>query len=265
MENYYLCRIPRARKPYLIESVNLHIYSIEELCYYFSQNVYLLDESILNTQLCEWLGKELGLMTLSKKLLLSLEKGEGMEKFLMPIFQECGYLNDVQLRFFQQQLAEVEIEPKDVRRKMKADYLVKYGMYISAIKDYQMILAQKGKGKLGTQFYAGIWENMAAAYAGMFQFEEAAECLWESYQSLRSKKTYENYLRILPLFMSEQKYMKRLEEIRADRSEALELKRQTEAILQEAKESELSEMLHKMPKEDIILQFRAKYLQSTAR
>ena len=265
MGNYYLCRTQRAKQPYLIESVGLRIYSIEELCYYISQNVYLLDETIINTELCEWLGKELGLTGLRKKLLDSLEKKEGIEKFVIPIFQECGYLSEAKLRFFQQQLSEVAIEPKDVRKKMKADYLVHYGMYVSAIKEYEKILSQKGKGRLGIQFYAEIWENMAAAYAGLFRFEEAAECLWESYQVLRSKKTYENYLRILPLFLSEQKYLKRLEEIRVDRSAAMELKNQTAAILEEAKESELAERLHKMEKEEVISYIQEKYLHSTVR
>lgn len=40
---------------------------------------------------------------------------------------------------------------------------------------------------------------MAAAYARLFEFEEAARCLWESYQTMKSKKVYEKYLRILPL------------------------------------------------------------------
>ena len=86
------------------------------------------------------------------------------------------------------------------------------------------------------QFYAAVLENMAAAYAHLFEFEEAADCLWNSYQVMKSKKVYEKYLRILPLFLSEKQYQQRLTQIRADRSDAMELWEDTRALIQEGME-----------------------------
>ena len=53
MSGYILCQLKRAKMPYYIENISTNIYSIEELCYYFYHNIYLLDETILNEHLCD--------------------------------------------------------------------------------------------------------------------------------------------------------------------------------------------------------------------
>lgn len=48
MAMYQLCRAKAAKHPFYIESIDINIYTIEELCFYLWKNVSLLDESILN-------------------------------------------------------------------------------------------------------------------------------------------------------------------------------------------------------------------------
>ena len=120
---------------------------------------------------------------------------------------------------------------------MKADHLVEFGVYAKAIGEYEKILEQPYRERQGIQFYAAVLENMATAYARLFRFEEAADCLWRSYQTLKSRKIYEKYLRILPLFMPEEEYQKRLAELKANRDEAQELWRRTYALIGAGKES----------------------------
>lgn len=261
MSGYCLCRTARARRPYYIENIGISIYSIEELCYYLSENVYLIDETIRNRKLCEWIWEELHLIKLSKVLLKTLEKQEDLLSFVMPIFQECAYLTDERMRFFKEQLHDIEIEPEDMRRKMKADYLVGYGMYESAIEEYEKLLENRSPGRLGIQFYASVYESMAGAYAHMFRFEETAECLWNSYQTLKSRKVYETYLRILPLFLPEKEYQERLAEMRADREEAFRLKEDTARIMQEAAESEPGLAWKAMDKKELIGKLKKEYIR----
>ena len=63
MSGYILCQVKRARLPYYIENISTNIYSIEELCFYLYHNIYLLDSTILNEELCFWIRDELGLNT----------------------------------------------------------------------------------------------------------------------------------------------------------------------------------------------------------
>lgn len=261
MGGYYLCQEPRAQHPFYIESIGIHIWSIEELCYYMKENVYLLDETILNEKLCVWLSEELGLKKLGRVLYKVLETEAPAMDFVMPIFQECGYLTRTELLYFKEELQQVQIEPQDVRKKMKADYLVNYGMYVRAIEEYENILFARSPGRIGTQFYAVVLENMATAYAHLFRFEEAAECLWESYSALKSRKVYDKYLRILPLFLPEKRYQERLAEIKADRDHAAAMKADTAAILREARESRFAKEWDALPAKEQLAKLKSEYLK----
>ena len=48
MSGYILCQTQKAKIPYYIENISTNVYSLEELCYFFYHNLYLVDESILN-------------------------------------------------------------------------------------------------------------------------------------------------------------------------------------------------------------------------
>lgn len=263
MSGYYLCRTECARRPFYIESIGRNIYSLEELCYYFSHYVYLIDESVVNLSLCKWIGAELGLLKLQNRLMRALER-ETYTEFLFPIFQECGYLDRQEFKLFQEQFTEILAEPEEVRRKMKADYLVEFGRYVIALREYEKIVQQQKNGKMGMQFYAAVLENMAAAYARLFEFEEAADCLWNSYQVMKSKKVYEKYLRILPLFLSEKQYQQRLVQIRANRSDAMELWEDTRALIQEGMELYEKNNAKTRDAETEIQEKKAEYLRNTA-
>ncbi|MDO4522014.1 MAG: hypothetical protein Q4B57_02565 [Eubacteriales bacterium] len=260
MSGYYLCTVRHAAHPFYIETIDLHLYTIEELCYYLQQNVYLIDETIVNEKLCSWLGEELGLKRLQLRLTRVLEHEQDELAFVLPIFEESGYLSQQELEYFRDQMLEVLQEPVQIRQKMKGDYLVMYGKYTSAIAEYREILRKQSFARMGVQFYAVVLENMAAAYAKMFRFEEAAECLWESYQTLRSKKVYEKYLRLLPLYMTEKEWQNRLAEIKADRDEANRLRADNEAIFREAQESELTQAWEGRSMDEQVEALRAEYL-----
>ena len=111
-------------------------------------------------------------------------------------------------------IAQIEVQPEDLRKKLKADYLVEYQMYANAVSEYRKILSRKGPGKLGASFYASILNNMGAANARMFLYKEAADCLWQSYGMVRSNEVYRRYLTALSLCLSSEEYDKKLEEQR---------------------------------------------------
>ena len=97
---------------------------------------------------------------------------------------------------------------------MKADYLVEYRMYNNAIQEYATLLKNRNPGKMGVQFYAAVYANLASAYARLFLFEEAADCLWKSYETVRSNEIYRRYLATISLFLSREDYEKRLDELK---------------------------------------------------
>lgn len=214
--SYDLCLLEQAKKPYYIENIRTGIYSLEELCFYLYNNVCLIDESIINEKLCDWIRDELHLTRLYRQLYEQLEKKEDTAFFILPIFREAGYLSHQEMREFQERLAKLEVQSEDMKQKLRGDYLVKEHMYVRAVWEYRQILKRKNPGKLGTQFYAAIWNNLGVAYCGLFRFEKAAQCFWESYSLMKTKESFRKYVSTLPLFLSDQEYQEKLTELRAD-------------------------------------------------
>ncbi|MCD8396246.1 MAG: tetratricopeptide repeat protein [Lachnospiraceae bacterium] len=250
--SYDLCLSQQANQPYYIENIRTGIYSLEELCFYLYNNICLIDESIINEKLCDWIRDELHLTRLYRQLYEQLDKieaarertvrtvsgsaarpsptgarpQEGARKstvpeadvasFVFPIFREAGYLNGQEMRDFQEQMAKLEVQSDEMKQKLRGDYLVKEKMYARAVWVYRQILKNRNPGKLGSQFYAAVWNNLGAAYAGLFRFEEAAECFLEAYNLMKTKEMFRKYVSVLPLFLSEEEYQLRLIEIKAD-------------------------------------------------
>lgn len=144
MSGYILCQVKRAKLPYYIENISTNIYSIEELCFYFYHNIYLLDSTILNEELCFWIRDQLGLKKLADNLYKHLDD-EDMKvgDFILPVFKEINYLSLGEFRKLNRQIQQLAKEPEVLRQKRKGDYLMEHGKYVNAIKVYQKALRQE--------------------------------------------------------------------------------------------------------------------------
>ena len=144
MSGYILCQVKRAKLPYYIENISTNIYSIEELCFYFYHNIYLLDSTILNEELCFWIRDQLGLKKLADNLYKHLDDDDmKVGDFILPVFKEINYLSLEEFRRLNQQIQQLAKEPEVLRQKRKGDYLMEHGKYVNAIKVYQRALRQE--------------------------------------------------------------------------------------------------------------------------
>lgn len=123
MAMYQLCRAKAAKHPFYIESIDINIYTIEELCFYLWKNVSLLDESILNEKLCDWLEGELGMQRLAFHLREKLKDAESIAELVLPVFREVRYLNAAEMYAVKEQIGKLEVQTEDIRRKIRADLL----------------------------------------------------------------------------------------------------------------------------------------------
>lgn len=146
MSGYILCQVKRAKLPYYIENISTNIYSIEELCFYFYHNIYLLDSTILNEELCFWIRDQLGLKKLAENLYKHLDDDEmKVGDFILPVFKEISYLSLEEFRRLNQQIRQLANEPEVLRQKRKGDYLMEHGKYVNAIKVYQRALRREAE------------------------------------------------------------------------------------------------------------------------
>ena len=52
MGELILCSHPIAAMPYYIDNISLNVYSLEELCYYIENHLYLIEADFMSEELC---------------------------------------------------------------------------------------------------------------------------------------------------------------------------------------------------------------------
>lgn len=228
MSGYILCQTKKAELPYYIENISTNIYSIEELCYYLSHNLYLIDQTLVNETLCTWVQEELDLPGLASKLRQNLGKFASIEDIVYPIFKEINYLTYEELRVLNSQIQKLDAEPMAVREKKKGDALVENGMYVNAIRVYQKVLEREELEVVREGLTGNIYHNLGCAYSYLFQMEKAVECFWKAYEQKQNKDALKCYLLAYRSIRTPIEYESKLtelnvaEDVRKDISEALE-------------------------------------------
>ena len=175
MSGYILCQTKRAETPYYIENISTNIYSLEELCYYFYHNLYLIDRTIINEELCSWIQEELALPGLAAKIRPAPGKFASVEDILYPVFKEINYLTYEELKVLNSRIRRLDEESPLLREKQKGDALIENGMYVHAIQVYQALLEKRSLEEAREGLTESIWHNLGCAYSYLFQMEKALE------------------------------------------------------------------------------------------
>ena len=217
MSGYILCQTKKAETPYYIENISTNIYSLEELCYYFYHNLYLVDHSILNEGLLIWIQDELNLPKLAAKLRAKLGKFSSIEDFLYPVFKEINYLTYEELKGLNSRIQKLDKESPLVREKEKGDALAENGMYVHAIRAYQDLLKQEDMEEVREGFRENVYHNLGCAYSYLFQMEKALECFLKAYEEHHSRSALKTYLLAFHSIRTPIEYESRAAELGADR------------------------------------------------
>lgn len=206
MSGYILCQTGRAEVPYFIENISMNIYSLEELCYYLDHNLYLIDQTILNEGLCNWIQEELKLPALAAKLRPKMGKFASAEDLVYPVFKEINYLTYEELKVLNTRLQKFDKETPAMREKCKGDALMENKMYVHAIQVYQKLLDRKDLEEIREGLTECIYHNLGCAYSYLFQMDKAIECFRRAYEGSRSTEALETYLMAFSMSHSEDEY-----------------------------------------------------------
>lgn len=177
-----LCVHQAAKTPFYVEATGTNLYSIEELAYYLYENIYLIDDGMIEEKLYLWLEKELKLGNLAEKLRSGRSTGSHVYNQVMAILQASDYYSEKELSELSEKIKQISGMQTQERMKYKADDLYANGNYWAAITEYERLLSIRQNLRLTVQFYAWIWNNLACCYAKLFLFEKAAACFENAYQ-----------------------------------------------------------------------------------
>ena len=230
MGRVLLCTGKYAKKPYCFENVCVNVYCVEELCFLFASNPFMIDQSVLKEELAQWLDKECGLTDLSHQLLNILGKGSQPGIFVSTIMSYVNYCTDTEIRKIDEVL-QGNVGLNDFERKKKqADFLLKNRRYMLAVEEYDALCRRLPDTE--SSIKPLIYHNMGVAYAGLFMFELAARYFKKAYDMTKDEESGTEYLAAQRMYLSEEAYIAFI----GEHGEYYNLSMQVEKRLTKAKE-----------------------------
>lgn len=187
MWNYIICNRKPTDEPYHIASVHLNIYTLEELCYFLSENMVLADDVINDGNLSDWLFNKAGLK--DEKEYLRFDENKVTARLIW-VFAKSHYFTDAQLRTLNANAEKLERLTGIEKKKLKADTLIKYGKYSHALACYNEILEEGGEDA----FIADVLYNAALACEYMFLSSQAVDYFKTAYDKNSSVDFLKAYL-----------------------------------------------------------------------
>ena len=219
MSSFILCHERKANKPFYLEDINLNIYTIEELCFYLCNNLYLLNHRILNKELCSWIDEELGMSHLAGLLIQTLPS-QSLVRFVVTILSHVGFCEEGELEDIQHTLLSLKDQSEEEQRKRKADNLLNNGKYESALIEYERILRKKTSDRLGREFYGKVHHNKGVAFAKQFMYQEAAQEFGRAYELSGKKESLQELLLAEYIALSDEEFKEFLSQNEKFRSAA---------------------------------------------
>ena len=206
MGSLVLCHDQHATHPYEITRIHCKIYTIEELCYYLCNNLYLIDYTIMNEQLCAWLEDDIGMSKMAGSLRDVIRTRGTVEKFVLTILQGSNIYQEPEMIRIQNVLEKLKSQKDIERQKFKGDNLLDSGETEEAIIVYQGILNEETDDTVDAKFYGKIYACLGAAYGRLFLYQESARMYDRAYQISDDKELLKPYLYASYKYMSMPEY-----------------------------------------------------------
>lgn len=206
MGSLILCHDKHAVHPYEITRIHCKIFTMEELCYYLCNNLYLIDYTIMNEQLCVWLEDDIGMKELAEHLRDVIRMRGTVEKFVLTILKSSGIYKEPEMIRIQNVLERLKNQKDIERQKYKGDNLLESGEIEEAILVYQAILNQELDESVDPKFYGKIYASLGSAYGRLFLYQEAARMYDRAYQICEDPKLLKPYLYASYKYMSMEEY-----------------------------------------------------------
>ncbi len=94
--------------------------TLEELCYYLCNNLYLIDYTIMNEQLCRWIADELEMQDLAVKLVELIRNHGSVEKFVVLVLHESRIYTPGEMAHIQNVLEKLKNQKEVERQKIQS-------------------------------------------------------------------------------------------------------------------------------------------------
>lgn len=192
MGEMILCKRQIAATPFYLDELSMNVYSLEELSYFIFHNVYLLNADFMSVDLCNWIGREMGMKELSDGLMELLKENVPLHIFVGRLLHSCGYLTPGEIKDTLAIITVFENKSEAECKKIRADRLMEKNRLVDAIYEYESLI--DGDDNIGDALLGDIRHNLGTAYAKLFFFSEAAVNFEQAYRKNRRRVSLRSML-----------------------------------------------------------------------
>ena len=234
-----LCVGEYCENAYTVEELGISVCCMEELCYCLKENAFLLDLSIMNDKLADWIGEECKVRELAKQLYPMIHKQGSLSVFVLTILQYVGMYGEEDLKQVEQVLKQGAGLSNLEKRKSQIDYMVEKRKYAAAIRGYDMLLETwstleaEGRELPAGKVRASILHNKGVALTGLMLYDKAAEQFREAWQSDPDRVHLDAYLAAKRMELPEDAYVAFAAQNPENYTESLELEKRIEQFERE--------------------------------
>lgn len=244
MSGMILCRTREADIPYHIDGMDVDVYSLEELCYYIYNNIYVLELDMINAQLLSFIREDIGEHALADRIEYMLENKEGLAKIVVTFLTYVDYYSVAEIEEIKDILNTLNNQNVSERLKSRADSYLGSRRFYKAIETYYRIINGRVDTSLPGLFYAKVYHNTGVAYAKLFLYRQAAEYFREAYRIGQHEESRRCYVAAMEFSKGEDS-IENIDENEID-PEILKLRREVESYIDNARYSEECRNLQKI-------------------
>lgn len=238
MSYLILCNGTMTQNPFYFEFTNTKIYSIEELCYYIYNNIYIIEKKIFTKELANWIEKELSMTQLSNKLIYMISNDKSLKDIIVTILCSADYYFEKEIRELMRTIDKIEGLPVLMKKKIKADNFLRCHNYAIARKEYSEILLSKDVDKLDDVEYGNILHNLAIVKLNTSNFRSAAQKFKEAYLKNGNIESLKQYFYAIKLNDDEDFFRKEVNNLLIDKKISIEVSKKFARALNEAYNSD---------------------------
>ena len=199
MGRLILCSSRLAKRPYHFHLGDMKVYSIEEICYFISKNIYLMQKSIFDKGFISWLREELEMTETADKMERLLEGENTLKDMVVTLCCSCDYFDEPQINELIRIMDDTEHRPERERLKIKADTELQSGRYESAVEGYRAILHSDDMLQASPAEYAPLYHNIGVALGLLGEYQQAADHFLRAYETNKKDECLKSYLTALHL------------------------------------------------------------------
>lgn len=244
MENVILCNGKYAINPYFLEEDNLHIYSIEELCYYLYKNAFLIQDEFFTEALLDWIDTELGLADWVAPLRMIKGKEDAILRSMEFLFRATGYCTEEEVEHVRSVFKDSNHLSVAERKKLRADAHCKRQQYVMAGAEYAQLLKETDENEKA--FRAKLYHNLGVCQSMLFLYEKAADSFMKAFHTYPNTESYVQFLTALKLSNSQEKYLTWLSEHPESYEDSLEVESRIARIEKAWERMPFADMLQDM-------------------